>query len=91
MNSLGIIEVKGLVAAIEAADTALKAANVTLLISHNVGLGLISVVFEGEVGAIKAAVDAAASAAGKLGEVVSTNVIARPDPELYKMVLESTL
>ena len=91
MESLGMIEVKGLVTAIEAADAALKAANVTLLGSNNVGAGLISVVFEGEVGAVKTAVEAGAEAAKRIGEVTSSQVIARPEPEVHKMAQEPTL
>lgn len=74
MESLGLIEVKGLVSAIEAADSAMKAANVELLGKDNVGAGLISVILKGEIGAIKAAVEAGADAAKKVGEVVSTLV-----------------
>jgi len=91
MKSLGMIEVKGLVTAIEAADTALKAANVALLGSNNVGLGLISVIFEGEVAAVQAAVEAGAAAAKRIGEVVSIHVIPKPEPEVYNMVQEPTL
>jgi ethanolamine utilization protein EutM len=91
MKSLGMIEVKGLVTALEAADTALKAANVALLGSNNVGLGLISVIFEGDVGAVQAAVEAGAAAAKAVGEVVSVHVIPRPDPEVYNMAQEPTL
>jgi ethanolamine utilization protein EutM len=91
MKSLGMIEVKGLVTAIAAADTALKAANVALLGSNNVGLGLISVIFEGDVGAVQAAVQAGAAAAKAIGEVVSVHVIPRPEPEVYSMVQEPTL
>ncbi len=90
MKSLGMIEVKGLVTAIEAADTALKSANVILVGSNNVGLGLISVVLEGEVGAVTTAVEAGAAAAKRVGEVVSTHVIARPEAEIYRMVEEPT-
>jgi len=86
-----MIEVKGLVTAIEAADTALKAANVALLGSNNVGLGLISVIFEGEVAAVQAAVEAGAAAAKRIGEVVSIHVIPKPEPEVYNMVQEPTL
>ncbi|MBM4305344.1 MAG: BMC domain-containing protein [Deltaproteobacteria bacterium] len=91
MQSLGFIEVKGLVTAIEAADAALKTANVTLLGGNNPGAGLFAVIFEGEIGAIKTAVDAGAAAAKKVGEVVSVNVIARPDEETYRMAQEPTL
>jgi len=91
MESLGFIEVKGLVTAIEAADAALKTAEVTLLGGNNVGAGLISVVFQGEIGAIKTAVEAGAAAAKRIGEVVSSNVIARPEQEVYRMAQEPTL
>jgi microcompartment protein CcmL/EutN len=79
------------VTAIEAADAALKTANVTLLGGNNPGAGLFTVIFQGEIGAIKTAVDAGAAAAKRIGEVVSVNVIARPESEIYRMVQEPTL
>lgn len=82
MKSKGFIETKGLVAAIEAADAMVKAANVTLTGKKLIGGGLVTVMIEGDVGAVKAAVDAGAAAAQKVGELVSVHVIARPDEGL---------
>ena len=82
MKSKGFIETRGLVAAIEAADAMVKAANVTLSGKKMIGGGLVTVVIEGDVGAVKAAVDAGAAAAQKVGELVSVLVIARPDAEI---------
>lgn len=82
MKSKGFIETKGLVAAIEAADAMVKAANVTLTGKKLIGGGLVTVMIEGDVGAVKAAVDAGAAAVQKVGELVSVHVIARPDEEL---------
>ena len=82
MKSKGFIETRGLVAAIEAADAMVKAANVTLSGKKMIGGGLVTVVIEGDVGAVKAAVDAGAAAAQKVGELVSVHVIARPDVEI---------
>lgn len=85
--SKGFIETKGLVAAIEAADAMIKAANVTLAGKKLIGGGLVTVVIEGDVGAVKAAVDAGAAAAQKVGELVSVHVIARPDAEIDDFLL----
>ena len=82
MKSKGFIETKGLVAAIEAADAMVKAANVTLTGRKLIGGGLVTVMIEGDVGAVKAAVDAGAAAAQKVVELVSVHVIARPDEGL---------
>ena len=82
MKSKGFIETRGLVAAIEAADAMVKAANVTLAGRKMIGGGLVTVISEGDVGAVKAAVDAGAAAAQKVGELVSVHVIARPDSEI---------
>lgn len=76
--ALGLIETKGLVAAIEAADAMVKAANVTLIGKELVGGGLVTVMVRGDVGAVKAATDAGAAAAGKVGELLSVHVIPRP-------------
>lgn len=81
MKSKGFIETRGLVAAIEAADAMAKAANVEITGRKLVGGGLVTVIIEGDVGAVKAAVDAGAAAAQKVGELVSVHVIARPNPE----------
>lgn len=81
-NALGMIETKGYVAALAAADSMVKAANVTIVAREEVGDGLVSVIIRGDVGAVKAATDAGAVAAGKAGEVVSVHVIPRPHDEL---------
>ncbi|WP_294703937.1 BMC domain-containing protein [uncultured Fusobacterium sp.] len=87
ISSLGLIEVVGLVGAIEAGDTAVKAANVRLIgLELTKGGGMVTVKIEGEVSAVKAAVDAAVMAAEKLTTVVSKLVIARPSVEVGKMV-----
>lgn len=85
MKSKGFIETKGLVAAIEAADAMAKAANVEITGKKTVGGGLVTVIIEGDVGAVKAAVDAGAAAAKKVGELVSVHVIARPNPETEEL------
>jgi ethanolamine utilization protein EutM len=82
MQALGLIETRGLVAAIEAADAMVKAADVKLLGTEYPGSGLVSVKIEGTVGAVKAAVDAGAAAAEKIGEVISVHVIPRPQADL---------
>ena len=82
MEALGMVETKGLVALIEASDAMLKAANVQLVGWEKVGSGLVTVFCVGDVAAVKAAVDAGASAASKIGEVVSVQVIPRPHEEL---------
>lgn len=86
MKSIGFIETKGLVAAIEAADAMVKAANVTLAGKKLIGGGFVTVMIEGDVGAVKAAVDAGAAAAQKVGELVSIHVIARPDEEIKEFL-----
>lgn len=87
ISSLGLIEVVGLVGAIEAADTAVKAANVRVIdYELTKGGGMVTVKIEGEVSAVKAAVDAAVMAAERLTTVVSQLVIARPSEEVAKMV-----
>jgi ethanolamine utilization protein EutM len=80
--ALGLIETKGLVGAIEAADAMVKAARVTLAGRENVGGGLVTVTVVGEVGAVKAATDAGAQAASKVGDLVSVHVIPRPHDDL---------
>ena len=82
LNALGMIETKGLVAAIEAADAMVKAANVTLVGKEHIGGGLVTVMVRGDVGAVKAATDAGAVAAERVGEVVSVHVIPRPHGEI---------
>jgi len=80
--ALGMIETKGLVSAIEAADAMVKAANVTLTGKVLVGGGLVTVMVRGDVGAVKAATDAGAAAAERIGELVSVHVIPRPHAEV---------
>jgi ethanolamine utilization protein EutM len=89
MEALGMIETKGLVALIEAADSMLKAANVQMVGWEKVGSGLVTAFVVGDVAAVKAAVDAGASAAGKIGEVVSVQVIPRPHEELSAVLPKS--
>jgi ethanolamine utilization protein EutM len=81
-QALGMIETKGLVAAVEAADAMVKAANVTLTGKVHVGGGLVSVFVRGDVGAVKAATDAGAAAVGRIGELISVHVIPRPHGEV---------
>ena len=81
-NSLGMIETKGLIGAIEAVDAMVKSANVTLVGKEQVGGGLVTVMVRGDVGAVKAATDAGAAAAEKVGELISVHVIARPHTEV---------
>lgn len=82
MSALGMIETRGLVAAVEAADAMVKAATVVLVGTEYVGGGLVTVVVRGDVGAVKAATDAGAASASRLGEVVSVHVIPRPHTEV---------
>ena len=82
LQALGMVETKGLVASIEAADAMMKAANVTLIGKVHVGGGLVTVMVRGDVGAVKAATDAGAAAAGNIGELVSVHVIPRPHGEV---------
>ena len=81
-NSLGMIETKGLIGAIEAADAMVKSANVQLVGKEQVGGGLVTVMVRGDVGAVKAATDAGAAAAEKVGELISVHVIAQPHAEV---------
>jgi len=81
-NALGMIETKGYVAALAAADAMVKAANVTIIGRQEVGDGLVAVVVAGDVGAVKAATEAGAETAGAVGELVSVHVIPRPHAEL---------
>ena len=88
MNSdaLGMVETKGLVGAIEAADAMVKAANVTLCGYEKIGSGLVTVMVRGDVGAVKAATDAGAAAARAVVEVVSLHVIPRPHMDTEKII-----
>jgi len=85
-KAIGLIETKGLVAMIEAADAMLKAANVHLIGKERIGGGFMTVIVEGEVAAVKASVDAGAAAAKRVGEVISIHVIARPHEEIEKLL-----
>ena len=85
-QALGMVETRGLVAAIEAADAMLKAANVELVGTEKIGSGLVSVMVRGDVGAVKAAVEAGSAAAASLGEVVATHVIPRPHADVEKLL-----
>lgn len=85
-EALGMIETRGLVGAIEAADAMVKAANVVLVGSERVGSGLVTVMVRGDVGAVKAATDAGAQAAKRVGEVVSVHVIPRPHTDTESLL-----
>ena len=85
-EALGMVETRGLVAAIEAADTMLKAANVVLVGTEKIGSGLVSVMVRGDVGAVKSAVESGAESAGRLGELVATHVIPRPHEDVEKIL-----
>lgn len=82
MNALGMIETRGLVGAIEAADAMVKAANVEIVGREQIGGGLVTVLVRGDVGAVKAATDAGAAAADRVGELKSVHVIPRPHEEV---------
>ena len=86
LQALGMVETRGLVASIEAADAMVKAANVELIGTEKIGSGLVSVMVRGDVGAVKAAVEAGASSASKLGELVATHVIPRPHADVEKIL-----
>jgi ethanolamine utilization protein EutM len=85
-DALGMIETKGLVGAIEAADAMVKAANVNLVGKELVGGGLVTVMVRGDVGAVKAATDAGAAAAERVGELISVHVIPRPHAEMENIL-----
>ena len=85
-EALGMIETKGLVGAIEAADAMTKSANVTLMGYEKIGSGLVTVMVRGDVGAVKAATDAGAAAAERVGELISVHVIPRPHEEVESIL-----
>ncbi|MFZ5967680.1 MAG: BMC domain-containing protein [Bacillota bacterium] len=85
-QALGMVETKGLVGSIEAADAMTKAANVVLIGYEKIGSGLVTVMVRGDVGAVKAAVDAGAAAADKVGELVSVHVIPRPHADVERIL-----
>lgn len=87
-EALGMVETKGLVGAIEAADAMVKAANVALVGTEKNGSGLVTVMVRGDVGAVKASVDAGAAAAERVGQVVSTHVIPRPHKDVESVILK---
>jgi len=86
LEALGMVETKGLIGSIEAADAMVKAANVTLIGKEYIGAGLVTVLVRGDVGAVKAATDAGAAAARRVGELVSVHVIPRPHAEVEKIL-----
>jgi len=86
MEALGMVETKGLVGSIEAADAMVKAANVILVGKEYIGAGYVTVMVRGDVGAVKAATDAGAAAARRVGELVSVHVIPRPHEEVEKIL-----
>jgi microcompartment protein CcmL/EutN len=86
MEALGMIETRGLTASIEAADAMTKAANVVLVGTEKIGSGLVSVIVRGDVGAVKAAVEAGGQSAQKLGEIIATHVIPRPHADVEKIL-----
>jgi len=86
LEALGMVETRGLVAAIEAADQMCKAANVTLIGTEKIGSGLVTVMVRGDVGAVKSSVEAGSSAASALGELIATHVIPRPHNDV-EMIL----
>ena len=85
-NALGMIETKGLIGSIEAADAMVKAANVQLVGKETIGGGFVTVLVRGDVGAVKAATDAGAAAAQRVGELVSVHVIPRPHDEIERIL-----
>jgi ethanolamine utilization protein EutM len=90
-SAIGLIETKGLIGSIEAADAMVKAANVSLLGEERIGGGYVTVIVEGDVGAVKAATEAGAAAAKRVGELVSVHVIPRPHEELDKVLPEKRI
>ncbi|OBQ46626.1 ethanolamine utilization microcompartment protein EutM [Halodesulfovibrio spirochaetisodalis] len=89
-DALGMVETKGLIGAVEASDAMVKAANVTLVGRESIGAGLVTVMVRGDVGAVKAATDAGAAAAKRVGEVVSVHVIPRPHTDVETVLPAGT-
>ena len=85
-GSLGIIETRGLTAAIEAGDAMLKAANVEIVGTEKIGSGLVTIIVKGDVGAVKAAVEVGIEAGQRVGEVIASHVIARPHSDIEKIL-----
>ena len=88
LDALGMVETRGLIGAIEAADAMVKAANVRLIGKEKIGGGFVTVMVRGDVGAVKAATDAGATAAEKVGELVSVHVIPRPHSDVERILPE---
>ena len=86
LEALGMVETKGFVSAVEAADAMVKAANVVLIAKEYIGAGYVTVLVRGDVGAVKAATDAGAAAARRVGELVSVHVIPRPHAEVERIL-----
>ena len=89
-QALGMVETRGLVSAIEAADAMVKAANVKMVGKENVGAGLVAIFVRGDVGAVKAATDAGGAAAQRVGELVSVHVIPRPHNDIEVIIPKGT-
>ena len=87
-DAIGMVETKGYVGSVEASDAMVKAANVNLIKTIQIGGGLITVLAKGDVGSVKAAVDAGAKAAGKVGELITSHIIARPHDDLLKIFVK---
>ena len=85
-EALGLVETKGLIGSVEAADAMVKAANVVLIGKEYIGAGYVTVLVRGDVGAVKAATDAGAAAARRVGELVSVHVIPRPHTEVERIL-----
>ena len=85
-DALGMVETKGLIGSVEAADAMVKAANVTLVGKEYIGAGYVTVLVRGDVGAVKASTDAGAAAARRVGELISVHVIPRPHAEVEKIL-----
>lgn len=85
-DALGMVETRGFIGSVEAADAMVKAANVTLIGSEYIGAGFVTVLVRGDVGAVKAATDAGAAAARRVGELVSVHVIPRPHAEVERIL-----
>lgn len=90
-EALGMIETKGYVGSVEASDAMVKAANVSIVKTIAIGGGMITVLARGDVGSVKAAVDAGSKAAGKVGELVSSHIIARPHEDLLKVFIDTAV
>jgi ethanolamine utilization protein EutM len=89
-EALGLIETLGLIGSVEAADAMVKAANVTLIGKEYIGAGYVTVMVRGDVGAVKAATDAGAAAARRVGQLISVHVIPRPHTEVERILPKST-